>query len=175
MRRVALSRRLRQALQQTYRAGFAPGDETHVLPGIDPANFRNREWRRTLKRAKIGHVRMKDLRDTFASQLLSAGIPLGYVSKQLGHGDVAVTARHYARWAGGDEYREPARLGERQLPADLLAQLEESQGSPKTSSDVEAIAEEPLEIQSGFAHLAVLAGGADGIRTRDLRRDRPAF
>jgi integrase len=47
---------------------------------------------------------MKDLRDTFASQLLTSGVSLGYVSKQLGHADVAVTARHYARRAGGDSY-----------------------------------------------------------------------
>ena len=65
----------------------------------------------------------KDLRDTFASQLLTAGVQLGYVSRQLGHADVAVTARHYARWTGGDDYREPVRLLPGELPADLLARL----------------------------------------------------
>ena len=39
-----------------------------------------------------------DLRDTFASQLLSANAPLLYVSQQLGHGSAAVTLKHYARW-----------------------------------------------------------------------------
>ena len=46
----------------------------------------------------LWHRRLKDLRDTFASQLVSAGIPLGYVSHQLGHANLAVTAKHYARW-----------------------------------------------------------------------------
>ncbi len=67
-----------------------------MLEGVEPGNFRNREWRRILKRADLGHRRLKDLRDTSASQLLTAGVQLGYVSMQLGHADVAVTAQHYA-------------------------------------------------------------------------------
>jgi hypothetical protein len=83
-----------------------------------------------VKTKGIGHRRMKDLRDTFASQLLTAGVQLGYVSQQLGHADVAVTARHYARWAGGDIYREPLRLEPGEVPADLLARLAESPQKP---------------------------------------------
>jgi integrase len=60
-----------------------------------------------MKRACTGHRALKDLRDTFASQLLTAGVQLGYVSAQLGHADVAVTARQYARWIEDDHYREP--------------------------------------------------------------------
>ncbi len=67
----------------------------------------------------------KDLRDTFASQLLTAGVQLGYVSRQLGHSDVSVTARHYARWAGGDAYRSPLEVSDDEVPADLLARLTE--------------------------------------------------
>jgi hypothetical protein len=77
---------------------------------------------------------MKDLRDIFASQLLTSGVSLGYVSKQLGHADVAVTARHYSKWAGGDAYREPIALRAGEVPADLLARL--------------AIAANPLELRS---------------------------
>ena len=82
---------------------------------------------------------MKDLRDTFASQLLTSGVSLGYVSKQLGHADVAVTAKHYARWAGGDFYREPMVLEPGEVPADLLARLPKlprhffSEGTPATA------------------------------------------
>jgi Phage integrase family len=63
------------------------------------------------------------LRDTFASQLLTAGVQLGYVSAQLGHSNVAVTAQHYARWAGGDACLEPMHLEAGELPADVLARL----------------------------------------------------
>ena len=48
---------------------------------------------------------------------------LAYVSRQLGHADIQVTTRHYARWCGGDEYREPMRLLPGEVPADLLARL----------------------------------------------------
>lgn len=82
----------------------------YVFASLDPANFRNREWRRILARAGIGQRALKDLRDSFASHLLTAGVQLGYLSLALGHADVAVTARHYARWAGGDVYREPLAL-----------------------------------------------------------------
>ncbi len=50
---------------------------------------------------------------------------LGYVSQQLGHGDVAVTARHYARWVANDVYRGSLEVGEGEVPADLLARIAE--------------------------------------------------
>ena len=90
--------------------------------------------RRICARAGIGHRAMKDLRDTFASQLLTSGVSLGYVSKQLGHADVAVTAKHYARWAGGDFYREPMVLEPGEVPADLLARLPQSGPAPTAST-----------------------------------------
>ena len=45
------------------------------------------------------------------------------MSAQLGHADVAVTAKHYARWCGGAEYRDPLRVARTELPADLLARI----------------------------------------------------
>ena len=78
----------------------------------------------------------KDLRDTFASQLLTAGVQLGYVSQHLGHSDVSVTARQYARWAGGDGYRNALRVRDGEVSADLLARLtEESPQIPHTASN----------------------------------------
>ena len=78
----------------------------------------------------------KDLRDTYVSQLLSAGIPLPYVSRQIGHADVATTARNYARWIGGDRYIAPPRLSPGEVPPDLLARIAEQQSekSPLTKS-----------------------------------------
>jgi integrase len=58
-----------------------------------------------------------------AEELLSAGVQLAYVSHQLGHADVAITARSYARWTGGDAYRAPLALGPGEVPADLLARM----------------------------------------------------
>ncbi len=55
---------------------------------------------------------------------------LAYVSTQLGHSDVAVTARHYAKWLGGAGYRVPAIPTPGEVPADLLARLDESPALP---------------------------------------------
>ncbi len=123
-RSVALSRRLRAALEAEFKRCFKPGPDRYVLRGIDADNFRKREWRRICARAGVGHRAIKELRDTFASQLLTAAGQLGYVSRQLGHADVAVTAKHYARWCGED-YREPMALRPGEVPADLLARLGE--------------------------------------------------
>jgi hypothetical protein len=57
------------------------------------------------------------------SKLLTCGVNLAYVSRQLGHADIQVTTRHYARWCGGDEYREPMRLDAGEVPTDLLARI----------------------------------------------------
>jgi integrase len=120
---VALSRRLRTALADLYLSQFQPGPDARVLPGFDPSNFAVRDWRRILKRAELEHRPPKDLRDTYASWLLSLGVQLGYVSAQLGHATVAVTASHYARWCAGDVYREPMALLAGEVPADLLARV----------------------------------------------------
>ena len=120
---VALSQRLRRCLAGRYREQFHPGGDALVLNALDPDNFRHREWRRICEAAGLGSRAIKDLRDTFASQLLTAGIPLGYVSEALGHADCAVTARHYARWIGGAEYRAPMALLTGEVPADLLDRI----------------------------------------------------
>ena len=64
------------------------------------------------------------------------GIQPGYISTQLGHADVAVTARHYARWCGAEEYRQPMRLGSGEVPSDLLARLQSHQ-SPTNAETAE--------------------------------------
>lgn len=124
-RRGALSRRLRALLREEWLRVGRPEGDVRVLPeSFDPANYRNRHFESVCTAAELGHRQPKDLRDTFASQLLTAGVQLAYVSTQLGHADVAVTARHYAKWVGGSVYREPMRLRDGEVPADLLARLE---------------------------------------------------
>jgi len=46
-----------------------------------------------------GHMRSHRLRDTFAVDLLSKGVPMEEVSKLLGHESIKTTERSYARWA----------------------------------------------------------------------------
>ena len=81
--------------------------------------------------------KLKDLRDTFASQLLSAGIQLGYVSTQLGHSDVGITARHYG--AAARAAPPPFKVGVRGCAlADLDLRLEAFVAAGNFSPDLGA-------------------------------------
>ena len=163
---MALSRRLRDALLALYEDRFGPSPGELVLEGLDADNFRRREWRRICARAKLGHRALKDLRDTFASQLFSAGVQLGYVSRQLGHADVTTTARHYAKWIEAEEYRAPLALLPGEIPADLLARLADcSQSAHNDGSESEGVSE--------FPEIAGSSGSGGWARTNDLRLMKP--
>jgi integrase len=64
---------------------------------LDASNVR-KLFTRLCQAAKVRVRSPHDMRDTFASQLLSANVPLLYVSQQLGHSSAAVTLKHYAKW-----------------------------------------------------------------------------
>lgn len=51
-------------------------------------------WAKVRKDAGLGDVRLHDLRHNFASHAVMNGEPLAAVSKMLGHGSVAATARY---------------------------------------------------------------------------------
>lgn len=55
-------------------------------------------WTRALCKAGVRHRNAYQTRHTYASMMLSAGEPLAWVSNQLGHSSVLVTAQKYARW-----------------------------------------------------------------------------
>ena len=42
-----------------------------------------RDWRRITRKAEVGRRALKDPRDTYTCPLLTAGMQLGYVSKQV--------------------------------------------------------------------------------------------
>ncbi len=77
-----------------------------------------------MRRAGLAGHTPKDLRDTFASWLVSLGAPVAWVSESLGHSNWAVTARHYARWMD-DAARQPLtpKLDSGDVWPDLLAQV----------------------------------------------------
>ncbi|MDF0642951.1 MAG: site-specific integrase [Nitrospira sp.] len=57
-----------------------------------------RSMRSVLKKAELPAFSPYDLRHTYASLLLSQGVPLLYVAQQLGHAKPTITLRYYARW-----------------------------------------------------------------------------
>lgn len=60
------------------------------------------DWQRSLRRlfrlAGVPDGHAHRFRDTFAVELLLAGVPLDRVSILLGHQSVKVTERHYTPW-----------------------------------------------------------------------------
>ena len=133
-RTVSLSKTLRAALRLWWVEQGQPGASERVVPGFHQRNFRARLFAFLAKRAGVRGHTPKDLRDTFGSQLLTAGVQLAYISKQLGHADVATTAKHYARQVEGQAYRTAEQLAADELPADLFARLVNNRGGGKTGA-----------------------------------------
>ena len=74
------------------------------------------KWQRRLQRlfelASVTGGHAHRFRDTFAVELLLAGVPLDRVSVLLGHSSIRITERHYAPWT---------RSRQEQIEADLRA------------------------------------------------------
>jgi len=73
---------------------------------IDIKNVKSRNFKRVLRKAELRSIRFHDLRHTFASQLLSNGTNLLYVSQQLGHANPGITMKIYAKWIPTEGQRE---------------------------------------------------------------------
>jgi integrase len=73
----------------------------------------NRILKAAMKRAGIRVLSMNNLRHTFASQLLLAGVPVLRVSYLMGHEDSGVTTAVYARWCHREDSNSGSVLDDR--------------------------------------------------------------
>ena len=71
-----------------------------------------RVWAPLLRAADVRHRGPHQLRHTYASLLLSEGVPVTYVSEQLGHSNPRITLEIYARWIPRGGRAEVNRLDE---------------------------------------------------------------
>jgi len=81
---------------------FMKGDHVFVnpfdqLPFYRTDNIRNR-WITALKKAGVRYRVPYQMRHTYASTALMEGEDLGYVRDQMGHKDISITLKHYARY-----------------------------------------------------------------------------
>lgn len=60
--------------------------------------IRQGPWKSALRRAGVRYRRPYQTRHTYASMMLTAGEPLGWVAMQMGHSDLTMLSRTYARW-----------------------------------------------------------------------------
>jgi len=68
---------------------------------MNDAWLRDRVWRPLLEKAEVRHLRIHDARHTYASLMLRRGVPIAYVSKQLGHSSIQVTVDLYGHFVPG--------------------------------------------------------------------------
>jgi integrase len=68
---------------------------------MDMQNFRERVYNKCCDKAQIRRRRLHDTRHTFASLLLMNGESLKYVSDQLGHSSIVLTADTYSHFIPG--------------------------------------------------------------------------
>jgi integrase len=91
-----------------------PSDPTKLL---NAEHLRFKVWYRILRHAKLRGVRFHDLRPTYASLLLQAREPIGYVKPQLGHSSIQVTVDRYGHFVPGANRSAVDRLAEITDPA----------------------------------------------------------
>jgi Site-specific recombinase XerD len=85
---------------------------------MDPSKIR-RAHELALKEAGIRHIRIHDLRGTYTALAVSAGVPIYFVSKSLGHSDTATTERNYADLVPGAA-RETPNVMERYIQRETV-------------------------------------------------------
>jgi len=79
---------------------------------LKPDNFRHRIWGKLLTKAGLRHIRVHDLRHTFASLLIQQGESLAYVKEQMGHHSIHVTVDTYGHLVPGGNKAAVDRLDE---------------------------------------------------------------
>jgi integrase/recombinase XerD len=65
---------------------------------VSVAEYYRQKLKKAAKAAKVDDAHPHRFRDTFAVNLLQAGVPIEEVSVLLGHTDIKTTQRHYAPW-----------------------------------------------------------------------------
>lgn len=60
--------------------------------------IRQGPWKTAIKKSGVRYRRPYQTRHTYASMMLTASEPLGWVAQQMGHADLSMLARIYARW-----------------------------------------------------------------------------
>ena len=78
------------------------GEQYFFWSGESKRDSATGDWQRALKglfkEAEIPDGHAHRFRDTFAVELLKAGVPMDRVSVLLGHSSIKVTEKHYSPW-----------------------------------------------------------------------------
>jgi integrase len=69
-------------------------------------------WSPVLDKAEVRHIRVHDARHTYASMMLRRGVPIAYVSNQLGHSSIQVTVDLYGHFIPGEDRHHVESMAE---------------------------------------------------------------
>jgi integrase len=113
---VDVPRRVLEALER-HKADCPPKQGDYVFrtaegTPIDPDNWYKREFPAIRKRANLRGIGLHALRHTYASLLINGGENIKYVSRQLGHASIQITADLY-----GHLFKETSTAAMRRLEA----------------------------------------------------------
>jgi integrase len=103
---------------------------------MNDAWFRDRVWRPLLEKAEVRHIRVHDARHTYASLTLRRGVPIVYISKQLGHSSIQVTVDLYGHFIPGADRHHVEALAE--AIEEAGRQLDATQPQPDPASKKDA-------------------------------------
>lgn len=92
-------------LKEMYQSSWI---ETEYVFKDEYGNYFNpsrlsRQWKSFVKKHKLKHIRLHDLRHTCATYLLSNNIPIATISKKLGHSNIYTTLGVYAHAVDSDD------------------------------------------------------------------------
>jgi len=88
---------------------------------IDGDNLRRRTFTKALEKAGLRHIRIHDLRHTYASLRIGKGDNIQDVSKQLGHATVGFTLAVYSHWLPGQAKNQVDELDSQEAPICTLS------------------------------------------------------
>ena len=137
-----------------------PNDLGLVFPSprgalLNDDNFRHRVFRPAVRRTVVTGLRFHDLRHTYAVLMVAAGAHPKYLQAQMGHSSIRVTLDLYGHLFPDANRGVLDALTTPSTPHRANTPKPTPKGKVPVSGDFE--------------------DGSDGTRTRDLRRDRPAF
>jgi len=114
IRKVELEQPAMNALKAMKQYSFMRGDFVFLNPKTGEPyrrtdNIRDR-WVTLLRRAGVRYRVPYQMRHTYASTAITAGENIEYISMQLGHEDINVTWRHYARFIPDNDNNRGKKL-----------------------------------------------------------------
>lgn len=82
-----------RSLPSRMKSAYVFPSKTGESP-LNANNFMNRVWKPALKKAGLVNLHWHDLRHTFASRLVTAGVDLRIVQELMGHKTITMTLRY---------------------------------------------------------------------------------